>query len=149
MTDQENKQHINGVFRLRRAIGALAASALLLQGCQGLGLVEQVPPEELVTQRAQARWDALIAGEWEKAYAFNTPAYRESVDLFTFRSRNGAPPAKLKGAKAVGAKCDESSCDVTMQVSFEPLQPGFPELTTEHSERWVQSEGKWWRFEKF
>jgi len=71
------------------------------------------------------------------------------VDLGTFRSRVGNPPVKLKGAKVEAVKCAETSCDVTMRLYFMPLQPGFPELDNQHTERWVFSDGDWWRFEKF
>jgi len=29
------------------------------------------------------------------------------------------------------------------------MWPGFPELDNQHTERWVLSDGDWWRFEKF
>jgi hypothetical protein len=72
-------------------------------------------------ERAQARWDAQVAGNWEKAYSFATPAYRKAVDLFGFRSRS-APAAKLKSADVVNVKCKDATCDVTMRIGFAPLQ---------------------------
>lgn len=143
-----NKRNISELRWVRGFVAFVAASSVvLLQGCATFG--EEAPPEERVQKRAQARWDALVAGQFEKAYGFNTPGYRESVDLGTFRSRVGNPPVKLKGAKVEAVKCAETSCDVTMRLYFLPMWPGFPELDNQHTERWVLSDGDWWRFEKF
>ncbi len=143
-----NKRNISELRWVRGFVAFVAASSVvLLQGCATFG--EEAPPEQLVQKRAQARWDALIAGQVEKAYGFNSPAYRDSVDFAAFKTRVASPPAKLKGAEVLAVKCEEASCDVTMRLYFVPLQPGFPELDTEHTERWILSDGKWWRFEKF
>lgn len=139
---------VGSVLRVRSAMSFCVAACLVgLQGCAGSGL--GATPEDIVRERAKSRWDALIAGQWEKAYNFSTPAYRNAVDLFGFRLRAGSPPGRLTGAEIVGVKCEESSCDATVRLSFFPLKSGFPELTAEHSERWVFSDGGWWRFEKY
>jgi hypothetical protein len=51
---------------------------LIISGC---ALFVEDNPEEIVGQRVNERWDALIEGRLEKAYSFETPEYRE---LYTF-----------------------------------------------------------------
>ncbi|WP_347248995.1 hypothetical protein [Zoogloea sp.] len=117
----------------------------LLAGCATIGSRE---PEVDVAERAQARWGALVSGNWEKAYSYATPAYRKAVDLFGFRGRS-APAAKLKSAEVVNVKCKDATCDVTMRIGFAPLQRGYPETTTDLEERWILEAGEWWRYERF
>ncbi|HMB40230.1 MAG TPA: hypothetical protein VKO85_14215, partial [Wenzhouxiangellaceae bacterium] len=38
-------------------------------------------PEEIVAERAQARWDAVIAGDPESSYEYQTPGYREKTSV--------------------------------------------------------------------
>lgn len=126
--------------------GMISAACLaLLAGCSSFATRE---PEVDVRERAQARWDALVTGNWEKAYSFATPAYRKAVDLFGFRGRS-APAAKLKSADVVSAKCKDATCDVTMRIGFAPLQRGYPETFTDLEERWILEAGEWWRYERF
>jgi hypothetical protein len=129
-----------------RAWGMICAACLtVLAGCASFAARE---PETDVRERAQARWDALVTGNWEKAYSFATPAYRKAVDLFGFRGRS-APAAKLKSAEVVNVKCKDATCDVSMRIGFAPLQRGYPETTTDLEERWILEAGEWWRYERF
>lgn len=129
-----------------RVWGMICAACLtVLAGCASFATRE---PETDVRERAQARWDALVTGNWEKAYSFATPAYRKAVDLFGFRGRS-APAAKLKSAEVVNVKCKDATCDVTMRIGFAPLQRGYPETTTDLEERWILEAGEWWRYERF
>lgn len=124
----------------------MAAVICLMQtGCASLG---SRSPEDVVRVRAQARWDALIAGKWEKAYEYATPGFRSSVDVFGFRSRV-ASPVKLKSAEVVSVDCKDTTCEATMRIGLVPLQKGYPETTTDLTERWVQEGGEWWRFERY
>lgn len=123
----------------------MAVLCLMQGGCATLG---SRSPEELVRERAQARWDALIAGKWEQAYGYATPGFRQSVDLFGFRSRV-ASPVKLKSAEVVSVDCKVTTCEATMRIGLVPLQKGYPETTTDLTERWVEEGGEWWRFERY
>jgi hypothetical protein len=75
---------------IRAAIAAVAA-ALALSGCgQDAPTVDDRTPEEIVHERAQQRWDALLAGDIERAYGFITPAYRATSSLELYRARFGS-----------------------------------------------------------
>lgn len=36
-----------------------------------------------------------------------------------------------------------------MRIGVQPLQKGYPETRTDLTERWVQEDGDWWRFERY
>lgn len=117
-----------------------------LSGCASI--VDPADPEPVVRERAQARWNAVIAGSWDRAYSFATPGFRGAVDVQGFRARS-SPAAKLKAADVVNVKCKDVVCDVTMRIVFSPLQRGFPEAFTDREERWVLEGGEWWRHERY
>ena len=126
---------------------AAFVGAALLAGCMA-STQSRPAPEDEVRLRAQARWNAVVAGDWQKAYNFATPAYREAVDLAGFRGRS-ASPVTFKSAEVVSVKCEESACEVRMRVGFAPIQRGFPDLSSTLDERWVNEGDEWWRYEKF
>jgi hypothetical protein len=106
-------------------------------------------PEEVVRARAQARWDALIAGRWEQAYSYATPAYRAAVDLYGFRSKLDKL-IKRKSAEVTSVTCEESAlCKVKIRLRFAVQLDDMGDITTVFEERWVAESGEWWRYESF
>jgi len=126
-----------------RTVGALIF-ALAFAGCASTPL--PTTPEEIVAERAQARWDALVAGDWETAYSFATPAYRNAIDVNAFRSRSGGQASWL-GSEIRHVECEAEVCNVLVRLAFRPIMPrDLPELHTDYDERWVLIDGTWWVF---
>ncbi len=128
--------------RLLRLFAAAAASAVLA-GCAAFA---PDSPEERVRARAQARWDALLAGDFEKAYAFLSPGSRGVVSLPQFRNSIGAA-ASWKSAKVHGVTCQQADrCKVTMLVNYTPLlpRPRVGNIETSIDETWLLEQGQWW-----
>lgn len=119
----------------------LFAAAVSLTACASLQEIGKTP-EEIVAMRAASRWNAIIAGEWETAYSYATSGYRGAVDLKGFIGRTSGM-ANRKSVDIRSVKCEASSCEVVVGMTYVPAQPGFGELTTEFSERWVEEEGRW------
>lgn len=142
---------VKGVCVVRHAQRAFRSGAVLLwmgllAGCTSLP--SPVAPEVSVAARAKARWEAVIAGNWQQAYEFATPAYRAAVSVDSFRART-AGPVQHKSVEVRSVKCESAVCELKLMIGFAPLQKGFPDLNTELGERWVLEEGEWWRFETF
>lgn len=135
-------------FRGRRHSSWIIMAAVLCFMQAGCAMLEPRSPEDAVRERAQAYWDAVIAGKWEKAYGFTTPGFRTAVDLFGFRTRIAAQ-VKLKSAEVVNVNCKDTACEATMRIGLVPLLKGYPETKTDLTERWVQEDGDWWRFERY
>lgn len=134
----------------RRTGARLAAAFLLALAATGCATSPQpAPPEQIVAQRAQARWDAMVAGDWETAYSFATPAYRNAIDLNGFRRRSGGQASWL-GSEIRTVECEKDVCNVLVRLAFRPIMlRDLPELHTDYDERWVLVDGDWWIFLKF
>jgi hypothetical protein len=135
------------VFLFRGSIVLPLLLALVVAGC-GDNLVEAQPPEQAVAERAQARWNALLAGDWETAYDFASPAYRGLVDVPGFRARLGGQASWL-GATVRDVQCRDEVCEAVVRLKFmspPPIIGG--ELETDYKEKWINADGEWWIFLK-
>lgn len=133
-------------FRYVVTVSALIVSAVALVGCAQMAAL--LTSEEAVRLRAQTRWDAVVAGDWGKAYTYSTSAYRDSVDLYGFRrSHDGF--VKYKGAEVLAVTCEEAeSCKVRIRINFSTAfsHEGFGDSSTDIEDVWVKEAGEWWRY---
>jgi hypothetical protein len=119
---------------LRSVVGALA---LVLVGCATpVGKSDA----ELVTERVQERWAAVIAGNYEKAYEYISPAGRSVTTLEGFK--NSMKPGFHKSARILDVKCATPDvCEVQLEIEYEYQGK---RSKSPLPERWVKQEGKWW-----
>lgn len=120
--------------------------SLMLAGCADFGASNADPGAALV-ERADARWQALIAGDFAKAYGYETPAYREAHTQRMFMSRFGGAVA-WTAAKTMEVKLDESgeAATVRVMISYQTMDAwgGVMEGHRPVDERWVRTGGEWW-----
>ena len=100
---------------------------------------KQTSVEKLVMQRAQQRWDALMEGELNKAYAFISPSGRAKLQAQDYRARVNT--AHFRKAVVQEASCQADSCDVKIALDY--VVGGLP-LKQILSEIWILDEGNWW-----
>ena len=142
----EPKHHITALGR-RLALAALGLMSLAVVGCASL----QPAPEETVRKLATQRWQALLAGKFDQAYEFATPAFRKLRTVDFYRTNRSAVPVKWVSAEVLRVDCEPARCKVTVKVVSEPRVPGFRKLLNLESgieEVWVLEDGQWWMFEK-
>jgi hypothetical protein len=126
----------------------VASSASWLAGCAVGGTTDGRPAEQIVLERAQARWNALLAGNWAAAYKFSTPGYRAVVSEQTYGNQFRGP-LQWHSAKASKAECEERRCLVYVRVEFTLFAPGQmgKRGQTDLEETWVFEDNNWYRFE--
>jgi|SRR5450759_1006085 len=121
-------------------------AALTLAACANLGGGN---PEAQVRQRATERWQALVAGEFSRAYSYNTPGFRAVVSADGYRNRIGGAITWL-GAEVVGVNCPEADkCTARLRIDFKPLlsRPSAANVSTHVDETWLLENGEWWFFQ--
>ena len=130
------------------ALAATAAAAILLMaGCATRGTAS-ASATEIVLDRAQSRWNALLRRDWKTAYGYLTSGYRQVVSADRYGGQFTGP-MHWDGAKATGAECDEKRCVVTVEISFRLLLPGHMDRvsSTFVEETWLLEDGQWYKFE--
>ena len=135
-------------FRRRTALASLVvAGALALAGCAAL---QPKTPEEIVTQRVEARWDALIKGDFPAAWAYTQPAYRAIVEQADYAKTFGAG-GQWRGVQVHQVSCEAERCTVRIRLTTRVTLPPFrgQELTGALDETWVREDGNWWYYQNF
>ena len=99
--------------------------------------------------RATTRWQALVKGDFDKAYSFTTQGYRAVVPKEAYRAKFGAA-LSWTGTEVVRVQCPESKkCIATVRIEFIPmtgLRAGGT-MSTHVEETWLLEDGQWWYFQ--
>lgn len=106
--------------------------------------------EEHVRERVEARWKALIKGDFEAAYGFLSPTYRSTTPFKQWRGKFGEK-ALWSRVDIASLTCNTSTCDVAVrvyvQLMFHVAGRHTPHETSDIvRERWVHDDGQdtWW-----
>ena len=130
---------VNGLAKL-----LLVGFAVTMVAC---ATVAEAPVEEVVTKRAQMRWDALLAGKIDEAYGYLSPGSKAKWDLSDYQARIRS--GLWRGAKVQRAECAADQCNVYVAVDFRYRRPGIDvEAGTAVQETWVNEGGAWWYVHK-
>jgi len=122
---------------------AAAFCCLLLSAC-----ATTPPGAGAVESRAQARWDAVIGGDYPTAYALYSPGFRSSTSPVDFEIALRMRRINWISAQVEGSECTASACTVEVKVGYRVAAP-VPGMTRWENtqvvhERWVLTEGQWW-----
>jgi hypothetical protein len=107
---------------------------------------QELLPEELVRARAEARWQAMKAGDYDKAYEFLAPGFRSRVTPDSYRGRF-VGKTEWQEATLGDVTCDHDVCEVSVSAKYRFLgAPPFPpmESQTQQVEKWVYTQDDWW-----
>ena len=87
-----------------------------------------------------ARWDALIKGDLDAAYALLSPASREATTLEMFKRNTRA--AGFREARIDKVECGAELCTVKLSVTYDHrLMKG---VQTPIEETWIFDKGQPW-----
>lgn len=128
-------------------VTALLFALSFLSACQSQNAEEQV------AEAAQARWQALIQGDFESAYPYYTKAYQETTPFEHFKhSVRGVGMWNDADVLSVSCETAEKQCQAKLEISVVTKMRGLDKpfkTRTILEETWVY-EGlfKGWKFVK-
>jgi len=130
---------------LRGAAATLSlAAAVLLSGCAGMGK----SPDEIVVERAKARWDAVIRRDYETAYPYYSPGYRSSTSLVDYAIELKTRRVTWTSAEYMDHECEETRCTVRFNIGYRVIAPvpGMAKYDGKQwiEDTWVRTGGEWW-----
>jgi hypothetical protein len=129
----------------------LVAMVGTVAACAGMGGVTKDSPPEVkaaaVRERSQARWQALIKGDLDAAYAYMSPASRAVTSIEAYRRQ--VRPGLWREVRIDSVECEAELCNVKLQLTYDiPRGPMSPKavtgIDTPVSERWVIENGSAW-----
>jgi hypothetical protein len=120
----------------------------MLAGCAGkMGL----SLEEQVTAKANEYWAAMIAADYEKAYALLAPGYRIRVPAEVYRKRFEGKTT-FHDAKVSKITCEAEDCDLLVDTkqTIHAIPPFNFDLEQAGSwkQKWIYSDKGWWLLPK-
>ena len=131
---------------VQKPAAAPAASAAASAASEAQG-AELTPEGKAVKQRAQERWDALVARDFERAWAYLEPAKRKEIEQKDYKDKFGEAGGLL-GVEVLNVKCTTGRCAAFVRLNAQMGAPGFAQgklnVTTHSEEEWVLQDGQWW-----
>ena len=122
-------------------------TVFFLLGCAGVAPQSDsasrgaVSSESQVSAKAEARWQALIAKDLDKAYEFLSPGSKSAYTVQLYKGM--IRPLDWRTGKALSASCEGEKCSVKVQITFFHQRAG-GELGTVLTETWIKDAGNWW-----
>ena len=104
--------------------------------------------DELVKERAEARWEALLSRDYASAYSFYSPGYRSTASVTDFEIEIRLRRVRWTTAEYLKHDCNENTCSVRFRVGYRVSSPvpgvdtwdGYDVIT----DKWVKTGGEWW-----
>lgn len=127
------------------------AVVIAAAGCAatGGGLSKDSPKEvkaAAVKERSSARWDALIKGDKDAAYAYLSPGTRELVSLDQYKGR--VQTGNFRSVQVDGVDCDVETCKVKLTLTYDYTasrgMTNMKGISTYLEETWVLDKGQAW-----
>ena len=132
-----NRRRLTGIW-------VLALWTALTAGCATTGTLGNDTPvgekQAVVAERAAARWQAMIKGDYEKAYGYMSATSRQATSLDRFRSRTRS--VVYRDAKVRNVVCDADACKADVFVSFDHVR--LKGAGNAMEETWVIEQGQAW-----
>lgn len=139
--------HQDGKVAVLSSLGRFTASVVLglvLVGMSGCAAFKPRPAEEIVKERAQARWDALVKGDLPAAYGFFSPGSRAMLTPVQYA--NSIRLGFWKSAKVEKVECaTQDSCFAHVAIEYEFQGK---RTKTPLGETWIREGSDWWYIQK-
>jgi predicted small secreted protein len=130
----------------RQGIAVLLAVLLAasVAGCASMsGGGKDLAPEAkraLVTERINARWNALIKGDMDQAYTFMSAGSREAMPLELYKIK--IKPGSWRAVKVDSMQCEAEICQAKMTLTYDHrMMKG---IQTPFEETWILEKGNAW-----
>jgi len=127
------------------AIALVLLAVMLLSACAS---TSNALSEDVVKERAQARWDALLKGDFATAYSYFSPGYRSTVTVVDYEIAVRLKKVQYRTAEYQDHSCENNVCTVRIKVGYRVAKPVPGQASWESdgmvSEQWLKSDGEWW-----
>lgn len=115
--------------------------AVLLAGCAAL---DPRPPEEVLKERVQQRWDAMVKSDFKAAYQYLSPGSRAVMTPEAYAS--GLKAGFWKAATVDRVVCEKPDvCDALLTIEYEFRGS---RIKTPLKETWIKEGSSWWFVQK-
>ncbi|MCX7544077.1 hypothetical protein [Marinicella gelatinilytica] len=128
---------------MKKTLIMMVLTGLVLSACNREETTDDID------QKAVDRWQALIDGDFEKAYEYLAPSYAqlETLNSYSLRMSSLRINLEWKSIKFNKKECSDDACEVLLELTYEYSFPkssmGKIESIKMVKENWLKSEDKW------
>ncbi len=129
---------------MKKTMMFMLLAGIILSGCSREETVDDID------QKAVDRWQAVIAGDYEKAYEYIAPSHRELENSTSYQTRMATARLSIdwQAAEFLKKDCQEQVCQVTMNITyvykFQKRSYGETKGKTTITENWIKNDKKWY-----
>ncbi len=138
-----------GVRRVKDSILAVLVSlvALSIIQCTAKPQIVKENDETVLRRRVQEYWSYRIKGEWDKSYLYESPEYREKVNIVRYTNQFGRSAVKWEGFEILEIWVSGEEGHVKVNTKYRYLIPQTPRgaFARAVEEQWIKKEGQWYR----
>ncbi len=109
-------------------------------------MASSVGEADALRGRVETRWAALVSGDFDRAYEFETPAYRKIYTAQQFRASFGKD-LRWKQARVIEIELEQpevAAVVVEIEYSIPISGRGMMEDKAVDTEAWLRVDGQWW-----
>ena len=120
---------------------------LFLAGCAA---TPQKPAEEAARVRVAAHQQARLDSNYQLAYTFTSPGYRETHPYKFYLGKMGGASIKRRGFEIKRISCQEKVCDVVIDLRYSYAGAAGAKMGKDTvmqrdlPEKWILIDGEWW-----
>ena len=101
--------------------------------------------------RSEARWKLVLDRNYEEAWDYLTPGFRETTNRYDYARDRTGRPFRYLGAAVMSEECQEDICKIKVLVRYRAIAApsGMSKMTLsrEIEETWIRVDGSWWLVE--
>jgi hypothetical protein len=131
-------------YRAKRASGCVALLAVAIAGCASMGGITKDSSVEakqaLVSERINARWQALIKGDLDTAYTYMSAGSQEAMSLKLYKAKH--KPGMWRAVKIESMQCEAEVCKAKMILTYD--HDRMKGIQTPFEENWIIEKGTAW-----
>jgi hypothetical protein len=129
--------------RKQARLAMLSGILLIVSAC-----ATTTSSQEMIEERAMARWEVLLSGDLPAAYEYLSPGFRSSVSSLQYQRSVLRRRVRWTNARYIESNCDETACKVQISLNY-TLYGALPgvksfEGTQTIEESWVLVNGTWY-----
>ena len=139
-----------GTYRKALGWGLVAVLLAVVAACAGGPRLSDERRAQLL-ERAEARWRALEQRDFDTAWAYTSPAYREVFPKALYRHKfSYMVDWRLTGVEFLTYDASAAVASVTARVMSSPVKhtsaasAAIGAVPSSFHERWVYVDGEWW-----
>jgi hypothetical protein len=131
-------------YRVQRGYWSVALLAVAVTGCASMGGLTKDSSAEakqaLVSERINARWQALIKGDVDTAYTYMSAASQEAMPLKVYKVKH--KPGMWRSVRIESLQCEAEICKAKMILTYDHER--MKGIQTPFEESWIIEKGTAW-----